>query len=198
VNLDDRLASAADAVRNSVRHEPPSFDDVRARARRRRTIVAGTAMVVVAVLAVFVIVPLATSGSKNDRLSVRPGGDSGSGDVSSCQPVPGHDGLTQVGCELAADATAGAARLAELETRFGGIPVYRDASAQVQVGVLVPDVGFVRSDLVPQLAELRACWPAVLNMLADPVAAPLDPSCHALMAALGYPESFLEGKGYGR
>jgi hypothetical protein len=35
-------------------------------------------------------------------------------------------------------------------------------------------------------------------MLADPVAAPLDPSCHALMAALGYPESFLEGKGYGR
>jgi hypothetical protein len=198
VNLDDRLASAADAVRKSLRHEPPSFDEVRTRARRRRTIGTGAAVVLVAVLAVFSIAALATSGSQNGSLSVRPGGDSGSGDVSSCQPVPGHDGLTQIGCELAADAGAGAARLAELEARFGGIPVYRDASAQVQVGVVTADLGFVPRKLVPRLAEVRTCWASVQAMLADPTGAPLDPLCHALMAAMGYPELFLEGKGYGR
>ena len=198
MNLDDRLASAADAVRNSLRNEPPSFDEVRTRARRRRTMVTGAAVVLVAVLAVLVVVPLATSDSRGRTVSARPGGKSVTNPVSSCSPVPGHDGFTQVGCELAADASAGAARLAELEARFGGVPVYRDASAQVQVGVVTADLGFVPRELVSRLAELRICWSSVQAMLADPAASPLDPQCHALMTAMGYPESFLQGKGYGR
>jgi hypothetical protein len=197
MSLDDRLASAADAVRSTVRRDPPSFAAVRSRSRRRRAIGAGVATVLVAVLAVFVVAPLTDSGPRGGTVSARPGGDRNGHDASSCVDVFRPDG-SRAGCVLSTDANAGAARVAELTARFGGVPVYRDASAQVQVGVLVPDLGFVRSDLVPQLAELRACWPAVQNMLADPVAAPLDPSCHALMAALGYPESFLEGKGYGR
>ncbi len=195
MNLDDRLASAADAVRTSVRPEPPSFDAVRSRARRRRTVGAGVATVLVVVLAVFVIVPLADSGSDHSPVSVQPGGDPVAGD--SCQPVVGHDGNTQVGCELASDASSSGDRLAELVARFGGLPVYGDASAREQVGVVTTDLGFVPRDLVPRLAELRACSPAVQAMLADPAAAPLDARCHELMAALGYPESFLQGKGYG-
>ena len=50
---------------------------------------------------------------------------------------------------------------------------------------------------MPRLAELRACWPSLQAIIADPAAGPLDPGCHALMAAMGYPESFLQGKGYG-
>jgi hypothetical protein len=197
VNLDDRLASAADAVRTSVRREPPSFDGVRARARRRRTVGAGVATVLVAVLAVFVLVPLADSGSNGRSVSVQPGDGPGAGGAS-CQPVVGHDGHTPVGCELASDANSSGERLAELVARFGGIPVYGDASAREQVGVVTTDLGFVPRDLVPRLEEVRACWPPVQAILGDPTAAPLDARCHELMTAMGYPESFLEGKGYGR
>jgi hypothetical protein len=208
VTLDERLAGAAEALRRSVRRDAPPFEVIRRRARRRRVVGAGIGLVAVvgavgAVGVVFALVPFGGSGGGSGGRSGgggstvygAPGPKTGGGEQAPCLSVAANDGTSIAGCELVTDAKGGTARLDELTARYGGVPVYRDGSARQQVGVLTPDLGFVPRELVPQLAELRVCWSAVQAMLADPERAPLDAHCRGLMVALGYPESFLEGKG---
>jgi len=205
VTLDERLAGAAEALRRSVRRDAPPFELIRRRARRRRVVGTGLGLVAVVgmVGAVFALVPFGGSGGGSGGRSGgggstvygAPGPTTGGGEPASCLSIAANDGTSIAGCELATDANGGTARVDELTARYGGVPVYRDGSAREQVGVLTPDLGFVPRELVPQLAELRACWSAVQAKLADPERAPLDAHCRGLVAALGYPDSFLEGKG---
>jgi hypothetical protein len=197
VTLDERLAGAAETLRRSVRKPPPPFEQVRRRARRRRALGSGAGLVV-AIALVAGAFALAPFGGTDDGSTVygHPGPKGSAG--AACLPVAAHDGHSQAGCALPGDLNGGAARIAELTTKFGGVPVYRGGSNSAQAGVLTPDLGFVPQAAVARLTDLRACWPAVQAMLADPAGAPLDPGCRVLMEAMGYPESFVEGRGYGR
>jgi hypothetical protein len=194
VTLDERLAVAAETLRRSVRREPPPFEQIRRRARRRRAVGAGLVTAIVVVAGAYALAPFGGSGD-GSVVSAGPGPEKTTG--AACVPVVAHDSRTQAGCELATDVGGGGARIEELTARYGGIPVYRDGSGRTQVGVVTPDLGFVPLVLVPQLAELRACWPAVEAMLADPADAPLDAGCRELVGAMGYPESFFEGRRFG-
>jgi hypothetical protein len=194
VTLDERLSVAAETLRRSVRREPPPFEQIRRRARRRRAVGAGLVTAIVVVAGAYALAPFGGSGD-GSVVSGGPGPEKAT--VAACVPVAAHDSRNQAGCALATDLNGGTARSDELTARYGGIPVYRDGSGRAQVGVLTPDLGFVPLALVPRLAELRACWPAVEAMHADPAGAPLDSHCRELVGAMGYPESFLEGKGYG-
>ncbi len=105
-----------------------------------------------------------------------------------------HDGSSRAaGCVLASDQYAIPPVYDKLMARSGGLPVYTDAAARQQVGILAGALGFVPQALVGQLPALAACHGQLSEHLASPKVAAISADCTALLSADGYPGSLLTG-----
>jgi hypothetical protein len=114
--------------------------------------------------------------------------------TSGCIPVAAHDGSGgSAGCVLASDQYATPPAYDKLMARFGGLPVYTDASAGKQVGVIAGTLGFVPQALVGQLPALAACHGQLSAHLATPSQSAITADCTSLLNADGYPSSLLTG-----
>jgi uncharacterized iron-regulated membrane protein len=112
--------------------------------------------------------------------------------AGDCIPVAAHDGARAAGCVLASDQYATPPVYDRLVQKFGGVPVYADASAASRVGVFAGQLGFVPQALVGQIPALNACHGQLSQHLANPNAA-ITPSCTDLLTADGYPNGVLAG-----
>jgi hypothetical protein len=83
-----------------------------------------------------------------------------------------------------------------LSKRLGGVPVYADGTGTRRVGLMVDVLGFVPNAILPQLAEMKACYPEVEASFSNTPGAALSPSCKTLYLDAGWNESFLDGHGY--
>jgi hypothetical protein len=117
----------------------------------------------------------------------RPPSTVNSGD---CVPVFAHDGTSRSpGCMLDSEQNPA------VDQRLGGIPVYSDASASTQVGLMVDAIGFVPNAVLPRLAEIKSCYGEVQARISHAPGAHLSASCKALYLDAGWSESDLDGHG---
>jgi hypothetical protein len=109
----------------------------------------------------------------------------GDSSAAACIPVQDHGG-TPVGCVRATDLSLPPAAANAVFSLHGGYPVYAAESSSTVVGAQVPDVGFVPTALVANLARIRSCTEAVRSASARGTMPSLDSACRAMLAQLGY------------
>lgn len=162
-----------------VRHAGP--DVIPMRSRRRPRVVALVAAVVV--IGLIAVVTLVRSDSGRPPAVEAPATPPV---TRPCTSVQDHGG-TGRGCVRLEDLDASPQRQTELQSLYGGFPVYPSPESNQVVGVEVPDFGFVPIDLIGQLPMLRDCE-ALAHQATKSNSVPVivGSDCRALLQRLGY------------